>query len=57
MTYRITVLPLGSDRTITFHDVQLYDIIDGFVKFIDTKTGSIKRFPAMNCEITEEVEQ
>lgn len=56
MTYQISVRSLKGD-VIHFHRVQSYEVIDGFVVFIDSYTGKTKRFAVANVEIEEEVQR
>ncbi len=51
--YRITVLTLQGN-CLTFK-VSKYEIIEGnFIKFIDEKTGKLKKFHSSRIEIEEE---
>lgn len=51
MRYKIIVLTL-QNNTLTF-TVSKYDLVDGFVVFIDEYTGKKKRFHSSRCEIDE----
>ena len=51
MRYKIYVKALqGSLLTFSTEE---YDVEDGFVTWIDSKTGKVKRFHSSNCEIEE----
>lgn len=51
MRYRITILTL-QNNTLTF-TVSEYNLIDGFIVFVDEYTGKTKRFHSSRCEIDE----
>lgn len=52
MRFKISVKTIQG-AILTF-SVNKYEIEDGyFVKFLDEKTGRIKRFPSSSCEIQE----
>lgn len=53
MRYKIIVKTLQGN-ILTFN-VSKYLIVDGFVTFIDEKTGIHKKFHSSNCEIIEGV--
>jgi len=53
--YKINVLTLRGDF-LTYH-ISEYKIEDGFVKFIDEKTGKEKIFSCSRCEIEIEGEK
>ena len=51
MRYKIIVLTL-QNHPLTF-TVSDYEIVDGFVEFVDEYTGKKKRFHGSRCEIEE----
>lgn len=54
--YKIFVKTL-QDKILLFN-VDSYDIIEGdFVRFTDSKTGSVKQFHSSSCEINEIISQ
>ena len=38
---------------LTFHGVESYASLNGFLEFVDAKTGRRKSFPIGSCEIEE----
>lgn len=52
-TFRIRVKSLDG-QILTFHSVASYSVIDGFIHFIDSKTGKEKIFSVSNTEISKE---
>ena len=53
MTYRINVKTIR-DNFLVFKGVESYGVVDGFLTFIDSKTGDTKRFAVSNTEVEEE---
>lgn len=51
--YKIKVKTL-QNSFLTFNKVNGYDIEGPFIRFTDSKTGIIKRFAVVNCEIEED---
>ena len=52
-TYRITIRSLKGNL-LFFTNVQSYSVNDGFIEFIDEKTGDKKIFSSSNAEIEVE---
>lgn len=50
--FKINVKTLRND-VLKFTAVESYEVIDGFLVFTDSKTGTVKRFAVSNCEIEE----
>ncbi len=53
-TYRINVKTIAREQHLTFHGVESYEVIDGFLHFKDVRSGKMKIFATPNCEIEEE---
>lgn len=53
MSFRINVKTLNNNFLV-FKGVEEYQVIDGFLTFIDFKTKDIKRFAVGNTEVEEE---
>lgn len=51
--YRINVRTIRGD-VLCFKGVEDYNVEDGFVTFLDSKTSLYKKFAVPNCEIEEE---
>lgn len=51
--YKIRVKTL-ENRILTFHNVENYWNYEGLIKFYDSKTGELKIFSSLNCEIEAE---
>jgi len=51
--YYIITVKTFSGNILKFNNVTEYDDIGSFTRFKDSKTGRIKRFPTINCEIEE----
>ena len=43
-------------EVITFHKIESYEVIDGFLTFQDPKTLRLQRFAFSNCEIKDWIE-
>lgn len=52
--YKIRVKTLD-DKILTFHGVKEYISRDGFIRFIDEKTGLLKVFSTSACEIESDI--
>jgi len=50
--YKIIVI-LGT-VTLTFRNVEGYNIKGNLIEFVDKKTNKLKYFDTRNCDITEE---
>ena len=55
MNYRIMVKTLNNNL-LMFRHVDVYKIVDGYVTFLDSKTGEYKMFAVSNTEIEREVD-
>ena len=54
MRFKIAVRTIQG-KILTF-STDNYNVEDGFVTWLDSKTNSVKRFHSSNCEIMEERE-
>jgi len=54
MSYKILAKTISNDRVLTFTNVKSYIIKDGFLKFVDSKSGKMRSFRVEGTEIEEE---
>jgi len=52
VTYFIRVKTL-ENKVLTFKNVKSFNVVDGMIRFTDTKTNKTRHFSIENCEIEE----